>query len=57
MYTQYYVQVFHAPFSVCVDHRMKSVILTVRGTLSIKVRNKSVVGRSFLIHSTCTGPN
>ena len=31
-----FVQVFQAPFGVCADRLKKTIVLTVRGTLSIK---------------------
>ena len=32
----YALQVFQAPFSVSIDDKMEAVVLTIRGTLSIK---------------------
>ena len=31
------LQIYLAPFIVCLDHKMKSVVVCVRGTLSLKV--------------------
>ena len=37
----YRSQLFEIPFSVALDHNKKTVVLSVRGTLSIQVMTKS----------------
>ena len=32
----HFFQFYQAPFSICVDHDKKAIVLSVRGTLSIK---------------------
>ena len=35
--TPYYEQVYEIPFFVCLDHRTKSILISIRGTLSLRV--------------------
>ena len=46
MYICYLLQIYKAPFAVVVDRKMNSVVVCVRGTLSIKVQ--------YMYAYTCT---
>ena len=39
IYVTYHVDVGETPFLIGVDYLMKAVVVSIRGTLSLKVRN------------------
>ena len=42
------IQVYSAPFAVILDHSKKSIVITIRGSLSVKV------SRCYLFQSVCS---
>ena len=39
IYVTYHVDVGETPFLIGVDYTMRSIVVSIRGTLSLKVRN------------------
>ena len=42
LYANFQNKIYEVPFFVAVDHRVKSVVVAIRGTMSLKVISSSI---------------